>query len=185
MNGEEVVTSADGFDGWQYSWQHAPILNVTDSLKAGENTIAIEVERFGYYAGLIGRLEAAVGDETVTVDTDGSWCATDEVPNGWTDPDFDDSDWPNAQANGEYGMVPWGTNVQVDDDQDVAVRLALTDEDGETTEYGDPVTTDGRQIRTTGWQPVPPAFNDGTVRLQAKDVRVTAATLELAIRNEI
>ncbi|MEY7851916.1 BNR-4 repeat-containing protein [Natrarchaeobius sp. A-rgal3] len=188
VNGEEVGRSDDGFDGEpRYSWEHAPILDVTAALEAGENTIAIEVERFGHYAGLIGRLEVGTADGTVTVNTDENWRVASEALEGWVDPGFDDSSWVDAAELGEYGMGPWGTDVAADDDRDAAIRLALTDESGATTETGDPITvsTEADVIRTTGWQPIDPAFNGGTATLQATNARLTAATLELAIRNEI
>lgn len=56
--------------------------------------------------------------------------------------------------------------------------------DGEES-YTESVTSGNRGIRTTGWEPVPSSFNGGTVTLQMANARVTAATLELAVRNDI
>jgi hypothetical protein len=49
----------------------------------------------------------------------------------------------------------------------------------------DPVTSAGLGVRTTGWEHVPSAFDGGTVTLQTASARVTAATLELAVRNDV
>ncbi|GAB7020894.1 BNR repeat-containing protein [Halostagnicola bangensis] len=84
-----------------------------------------------------------------------------------------------------YAKVTARVEAHEDTDGDAAVRLAATTAGG-TIEAGDPVPVDdGPGIRTTGWQAIPSTFNGGTVALQVRDARVTAATLELAIRNEI
>lgn len=72
------------------------------------------------------------------------------------------------------------------DGREGAVRIALTDSSGQTTESTDAATIDsGTGIRTTGWQPVPAEFNGGTAILQLSNAHVTAVTMELAIRNDI
>lgn len=187
VNGEEVGRSDEGFDDEpRYSWQHAPVVDVTDALEAGENALAFEVERFGNYAGLLGRfqIETSAGDRTV--DTNGTWRAAQEASGDWATADFDASDWSEALAIGRYGTDPWGTNVTVDDDRRGAVRVAVSDPPGRETTYSDAATiTEGTGIRTTGWTEVPPTFNGGTARLQVESARVTAATLELGIRNDV
>ncbi len=181
INGTEVGTSADGFDGVPSdSWQHAPAIDVTDVLRAGENVLAMEVERFGYYAGLVGRLY--LDGDTRTVDTDGAWVASQEPSDGWRSVGFDDSEWSAAQELGDYGMAPWGTNVSIDTDP-AAVRLKLSA--GNETTYTEPIEATERGIRTTGWTHIPPSFNGGSVTLQTANARVTVATLELALRNDV
>jgi|GEM_PF-52784 len=183
INGTEVGTSADGFDGLpRYSWQHAAAIDVSDALQAGENVLAMKAERFGNYAGLIGRLYLSFGDETRAIDTDGAWVASQDEAAGWRSTGFDDSSWPAAQVLGDYGMGPWGTRVSIDGDP-AAIRMKLS-ADGETA-YTDPVQSRNQGVRTTGWKPIPPSFNGGSVTLQSTNARVTAATLELAIRNDI
>ena len=184
VNGEKVGRSDDGFDGDpSHSWEYAPVFDVADALTAGENVVAIEVERFGYYGGLIARL---LLDDGRTIDTDGSWRAAKDVADGWTSTGFDDSAWAAAAELGEYGMAPWGTNVEIADASEGAVRVALTDSSSDATEYTDIATvSDGTGVRTTGWTRVPSDFNGGTARLQVSNARVTVATLELAVRNDI
>lgn len=182
INGTEVGTSADGWDGQiAYSWQQAAVIDVTEALQAGENALAVKAERFGNYAGLIGRLYLSFDGISQTIDTDDVWVASQEPTDGWRSLGFDDSDWPAAQVNGSYGMGPWG-EFSIDLEH-AAIRMKLS-ADGETTS-AEPVSSGGRGIRTTGWEPIPPAFNGGEVTLQASNARVTAATLELAIRNDI
>jgi hypothetical protein len=64
-----------------------------------------------------------------------------------------------------------------------SIRLKLSGAGEESTTEA--VTSGGLGIRTTGWEPIPPSFDGGTVRLQTASARVTAATLELAIRNDV
>jgi len=44
----------------------------------------------------------------MTVDTDGTWKASKDNPEGWTEPDFDDSGWKSAKVYAEYPAHPWG-----------------------------------------------------------------------------
>ena len=184
VNGERVGRSDDGFDGDpSHSWEHAPVIDVADALTTGENVVSVRVERFGHYAGLLARLR--LGGER-TIDTDGSWRAAREAADGWTSTDFDDTEWVAAAELGEYGMGPWGTNVELADAPGGAVRVAFSDASGDATQFTDAATVDeGAGIRTTGWTRVPSDFNGGTARLQASNARVTVATLELAVRNDI
>lgn len=184
INGTEVGTSADSFDGEPSdSWQHAPTLDVTDQLEAGENVLAIEVERFGHYASLVGRIVLAFDDGTTrTIDTDDSWVASQDPSDGWQSTGFDDSDWPAAQVTGPYGMDPYGQNVTIPAQPDAAVRMAF--EAGDEMITTEATTAGGLGIRSTGWAPVPAEFDGGTVTMQAASARVTVATLELAVRNE-
>lgn len=72
------------------------------------------------------------------------------------------------------------------DARDGAVRIALSDVSGDTIQHSDRATVEeGTGIRTTGWTKVPADCNGGTARLCVSSARVTATTLELAIRNDI
>ncbi|UPM44594.1 hypothetical protein [Halocatena salina] len=69
---------------------------------------------------------------------------------------------------------------------DGAVRIALSDPSGDSIQYSDSATVEeGTGIRTTGWSKVPADCNGGTARLCVSNARVTAITLELAIRNDV
>lgn len=183
INGTEVGTSAEGFEGQpQYSWEHAPVIDVTDALQQGENVLAMEVERFGHFAGLIGRLYLDGDGEGRTIDTDDSWRASQDATEGWRTADFDAAEWPTAAELGDYGMWPWQQGVSIATDP-AAVRLALSG--GGDESVTEPATAESTGIRTTGWEHVPETFNGGTVTLQTANARVTAATLELAVRNDV
>ncbi|KAJ7212474.1 hypothetical protein B0H12DRAFT_378938 [Mycena haematopus] len=44
--------------------------------------------------------------------TDAGWLSTKgAIPTGWEQPGFNDSAWPPAVSEGEYGVAPWGTNT--------------------------------------------------------------------------
>lgn len=69
---------------------------------------------------------------------------------------------------------------------DGAVLIALSDSSGDTIQHSDRATVEeGTGIRTTGWTNVPADCNGGTARLCVSNARVTATTLELAIRNDV
>lgn len=173
VNGEQVAQSEN--------WWFAPVVDVADALTSGENVIAVEVEQGGGGAGLAGRLD--VGDQVVV--TDDTWLAAESASGDWTDPSFDDSGWNTAVTLNEYGSG-WGGYIEFGGSHSGGARVALSDPSGKETQYTDAaVIEQGTGIRTTGWEPVPSGFNGGTARLQVADARVTAVTLELAVRNEI
>lgn len=174
VNGEQVAQSSE--------WWYAPVVDVADSLTAGENVIAVEVEQGGGGAGLAGRLDV---DGNRAVVTDDSWLAAESALGDWMSPSFDDSEWSVAVVINEYGSG-WGDYIDIGTSNEGAARVALSDPPGKNTKYTDPATIDsGVGIRSTGWVKVPADFNGGTARLQVSNARVTAATLELAIRNDV
>jgi alpha-L-rhamnosidase len=115
-----VMTGDDGFTAWVNgtevggrepdpnleNWRHPIVVDVTDRLRTGTNTIAVaDTNGKVSAAGLLGRLE--LGD--TKIDTDGSWKVADEEPAGdWKAPGFDDSAWPAARVLTAWGGSPWG-----------------------------------------------------------------------------
>lgn len=78
-------------------------------LRPGKNVLAVEVERPGLPAGLIGRFEAELeGGERLTFDIDETWKASSVHEPGWERPDFDDAHWAAASPVARYGDEPWG-----------------------------------------------------------------------------
>lgn len=174
VNGERVAQSNE--------WWYAPVVDVADSLTAGKNVIAVEVEQGGGGAGLTGRLDV---DEEHMIVTDDSWLAAESASGDWMSPSFDDSRWDAAVVINKYGS-DWGDHIEIGDSHVGTARVALSDPTGENTKYTDPATIDdGVGVRSTGWTKVPADFNGGTARLQVSNARVTAVTLELAVRNDI
>ena len=59
-------------------------------------------------AGLIVDILLAYSDGTnATFVTDSTWKAFTGLPDGFQDPDFDDSEWPAATVLAWYGFAPW------------------------------------------------------------------------------
>ncbi|KAJ8700571.1 hypothetical protein PTI98_003585 [Pleurotus ostreatus] len=78
------------------------------------NTFAINATNDVGSAGLVATILVTYQDgSNETVVTDGSWKATLTVPQGFESPTFDDSDWPNANVVGAYGIAPWGTGLAI------------------------------------------------------------------------
>ncbi|MGI5227562.1 family 78 glycoside hydrolase catalytic domain [Actinoallomurus sp. CA-142502] len=115
-----VMTGDDGFTAWVNgtevggrepdpnleNWRHPIVVDVTDQLRTGTNTIAVaDTNGKVSAAGLLGRLE--LGEQRI--DTDGSWKVTDKEPSGdWKAAGFDDSAWPAAKVLTAWGGAPWG-----------------------------------------------------------------------------
>lgn len=92
----------EGFD--TFFWQRAETYQVTAHLRPGPNVLAVRAVNLGGPAGLLVKLTAG----TLTLFSDGTWKATARAPEGWTQPDFDDADWPAAVVLGPLGREPWG-----------------------------------------------------------------------------
>src|SRR5690606_40369696 len=102
LNGQEIGRSPS-------TWQHAPTVNVTDRLRAGDNVLATAGTNNGDSpASAIGVLEVRFADGTsLTVRTDAQWKVSDTETPGWTEAGFDDSAWPAALEVAPYGEGVW------------------------------------------------------------------------------
>jgi len=108
VNGQEA--------GQVSGWQSVHMLDVTDKLTAGANTLAIAVANQGDAAnpaGLTGKLLVEFDtQDTMVVSIDGSWKAASVEQDGWKTPGFDDSAWPDAKQIAQMGDSPWGQPSQ-------------------------------------------------------------------------
>lgn len=115
LNGKKIATVTD--------WHTPAYVDVTASLKQGENVLAIRGENKVSRAGVLARLElttptsgAAVYDpkqhaglrwiENVATGTNWRW--TDHPPADWAALDCDDDGWNFAIDEGKLGVDPWG-----------------------------------------------------------------------------
>ena len=107
VNGKKVGEGDD--------WQKAHAFDVTDKLVKGANILAVAGTNEGGPAGLVGalKIEFTTGDPQL-VTTDKEWVATDKKPaDGWEKPGFDPKDWKKVKVEGDYGMDPWGNQVEL------------------------------------------------------------------------
>jgi alpha-L-rhamnosidase len=110
VNGHEAGRSS----GQTSSWTQAQQLDITSDLHPGVNTIAVAATNAGGPGSWIGKLGLEYTDGTTTsLVTDNSWKASQQGPQGWQNPSFDDSAWVPALNVGPYGSGPWGTGVSV------------------------------------------------------------------------
>jgi len=105
VNGQEA--------GKATGWRNTTILNVSDKLKTGTNTLAIAVTNTGEAdnpAGLAGKLliEYETGDE-LNIFIDSLWKVSNIEQAGWQGCDFDDAGWSNAKEIATIGDQPWRT----------------------------------------------------------------------------
>lgn len=114
-------------------WYDGQLLDVTSSLRAGGNVLAVvatnalDTNKNPSPAGLIGRLVVMFdsGDPTV-IDTGAAWRAATQQQSGWQEPDFDDSGWVAARETAMYGDSPWGRNVGLPPDPAPLLRHEFT-----------------------------------------------------------
>lgn len=82
--------------------------DLTEALRAGRNIFALEAYNGTSVAGVIASLSVTMpgGQELVFV-SDGSWRASREAPEGWQQPDFDESGWEPVKVIGSAFTKPW------------------------------------------------------------------------------
>ena len=104
VNGQEA--------GQASGWQSVHMLDVTDKLAAGANTLAIAAANQGDTAnpaGLTGKLLVEFeSEDNMVVSINGSWKAANVEQDGWKTPGFDDSAWAGAKEISQMGDSPWG-----------------------------------------------------------------------------
>jgi alpha-L-rhamnosidase len=113
----QATLFVNGEDAGQVGgWQSVHMLDVTDKLAAGTNTLAIAVANQGDAAnpaGITGRLLVEFESEgSMVVSIDGSWKASDAESDGWQTPGFDDSAWSDVKVIAQLGDSPWGQPSQ-------------------------------------------------------------------------
>jgi alpha-L-rhamnosidase len=98
------------------NFQQAVAADMTEHLRGGLNTIAIEAANVGDApnpAGVIAVLKIQFDTgEPIVVVSDDSWKTTKEGSSNWMNPEFDDSKWEKAQVAGPHGIAPWN-QVQI------------------------------------------------------------------------
>ncbi len=106
LNGKMV---GDGSD-----WQRAQGYDVKDKLAKGANVLAVQGTNEDGPAGLIAalKIEFEQGDPQV-VATDKDWKAHNKEVKDWEKPGFDAKDFKPVKVMGDFGMDPWGTQVEL------------------------------------------------------------------------
>lgn len=102
VNGQRVGSSR--------TWQSGSVFDVTNKVRLGTNTLAIEATNRGGPAGLAGWIfvRTKPGNHYV-YPTNATWRWNIEPSEGWTEPEFDASKWKPVKVLGEFGKVaPWG-----------------------------------------------------------------------------
>lgn len=94
------------------NWQIATKYDITKNLKKGKNVIAIQATNVDGPAGWImkGKITTADG-KTIVFFSNSSWRTSTRATKGWQEGELDKS-WVKALEMGEFGVQPWGTNVQ-------------------------------------------------------------------------
>lgn len=105
VNGDRVLSDD--------SWESPGVVDIASSLKLGKNVVAVHGWNEGGPAGMALRVSWRQGDRPMEVVTDASWRCSDDDPDGWDAPGFDDSSWPLAKvyaALGDRSAVWSGTH---------------------------------------------------------------------------
>ncbi len=91
------------------NWARLYRFDITHFLRPGRNVIAAECANEGGPAGFLLQGEVRTADgRRVELQTSGEWRASADAPEGWAEPDFDDSAWRAAIELGRPPCSPWG-----------------------------------------------------------------------------
>ncbi|MBA2113651.1 family 16 glycoside hydrolase [Bremerella alba] len=89
-------------------WQTPIELNITQSLKPGNNVLAVAGENEGGIAAMVLKLVVELTDGTKqTIVTDESWKISDSQVKDWEQVAFDDTSWNKPTIKGKLGDGPW------------------------------------------------------------------------------
>jgi alpha-L-rhamnosidase len=109
LNGREVARSITDPEAWRH-----PQLAELD-LQDGENVLAVAARNGTHSngtqspAGALVRVELELADgSTRQIEGGDAWRASEQAPDGWLQPGFDDSAWPAARRLASWGESPWG-----------------------------------------------------------------------------
>jgi alpha-L-rhamnosidase len=106
LNGKKIGNGDD--------WQQAQCFDVKANLVKGDNLIAVIGTNDDGPAGLIGALKVELdGADPVYVGTDKDFKASKTKADGWEKAGFDEKGWIPVKVMGDYGMDPWGTQVNL------------------------------------------------------------------------
>ncbi len=93
-------------------WQSVNVVDISDKLVSGKNTVAIAVTNKGDApnpAGLAGKLLVEFeSGRPLTVAVDRSWKVSGTKQDGWEKLDFDDAGWSASKEIAGMGDAPWG-----------------------------------------------------------------------------
>jgi hypothetical protein len=109
VNGAQVAQSVpDPADN--NVWQHVHAVDVTHTLKAGDNVIAVRGHNVSSAAGLIASLKT---DGKTITSTDSTWKVIDGTtePDGWTNTGFNDAAWAAATVEAPVTGGIWSGNL--------------------------------------------------------------------------
>ncbi len=112
LNGAEVYKNPS-----PHFTQRVFSIDVAGQLRKGRNVLAVQGtnrldrldSKFGTTAGLLAQIITTdPNGETVLVKTDETWKCSDQGPEGWTRPEFDDQSWTSARPWPNDGNIwPW------------------------------------------------------------------------------
>lgn len=123
VNGTEVVSSPPVAN----SWSTASVLDIAPYLHAGTNVLAVEATNSNQGpAGVLGSLHFEGTAAPADVVTDGSWKAANTAADGWQQPGYDDTAWPQALVAASYGSGPWGSSVSAPPAPETLLRSDFT-----------------------------------------------------------
>ncbi|PJJ65139.1 family 78 glycoside hydrolase catalytic domain [Compostimonas suwonensis] len=130
-----IITADDSFKLWVdgkllgqtegavNEWQSSKKFTV--DLSSSKTVIAVRTTNGpGSPAGLLVTARVTYDDaSTQVVTSDDSWKAVKVIPDGFQATDFDDSAWPAAAVQANYGSGAWGTGVKLPTDPPAAAPL--------------------------------------------------------------
>ena len=113
------MTADDDFTLWLngqqlgkgQQWNRIACFDVTKILRSGKNVIAVKATNSAGPRGMIGELRMIGKEEQFRLlATDKTWLCTDSPKDGWTELDFDQSQWKPAVVISPFAGSLWATH---------------------------------------------------------------------------
>ncbi|MCB9878324.1 MAG: DUF1080 domain-containing protein [Planctomycetes bacterium] len=108
VNGEKVAQDD--------SWESPTVVDVSKRLVVGDNVVAVYGWNDGGVAAMALRLAWREGDADKELVSDAAWRCSEDDPDGWNAPGFDDSGWAGVKVLAALGQqgAPWSGSLGAD-----------------------------------------------------------------------
>ncbi len=106
VNGDRVGASDE--------WEEPITVDVTTSLRAGDNVVAVHGSNDRGAAALAARLTWREGDALRELVSDATWLCSDDDPDGWNTVAFDAAKWRAATVHAAIDGPPWAGGLRGD-----------------------------------------------------------------------
>lgn len=116
--GGECIMGSEG-------WGKAEHFDLLPHLRAGKNTVAFEGENLAGIGGLLAEILLEDNEKSQKIFSDKEFRMSAEGPEGWFQPEFDDSAWTSPGSIGKHPCAPWNEVLGIAHSGEVTLGVGI------------------------------------------------------------